>query len=139
MLLLDKLKPIEDRYEEINQELLTVGDDYQKAAELSIERSDMESVVEKAKEYRQTIQQIEEAKSLLESEDAEMVELAEMELAELEPQIEVLENQIKALLLPKDPRDGKNVIVEIRAGAGGDEAGILPPTYTACIPATPNV
>ena len=125
MLLLEKLQPIEDRYNEINRELLTVGDDYQKAAELSIERSDLEPLVEKAKEYRQVIQRIEEARSLLESEDAEMVELAEMELADLEPQVEPIENKIKSLLLPKDPRDSKNVIVEIRAGAGGDEAGIF--------------
>ena len=123
--MLDKLKGIEDRYQEINQELLEVGDDYQRAAELSMERSDLESLVQKAKEYRDILVRIEEARSLVESDDEEMVELAKMELEELEPQIEPLENQIKAMLLPQDPRDKKNVIVEIRAGAGGDEAGIF--------------
>ena len=107
--MLEKLEPIEDRYQEINEDLLTVGDDYQRAAELSMERSE----------------RIEEAQQLLESEDPEMAELAEMELAELEPKVEPLENKIITMLLPKDPRDDKNVIVEIRAGAGGDEAGIF--------------
>jgi peptide chain release factor 1 len=123
--MLEKLKPIEERYQEINQELLEVGEDYQKAAELSRERSDLEPLVKQAEDYRQTLARIEEAKTLLESDDPELVELAEMELAELEPKVTPLEDKIKAMLLPQDPRDGKNVIVEIRAGAGGDEAGIF--------------
>ena len=123
--MLDKLEPIEQRYKDINQELLEVGEDYQRAANLSKERSEIEPLVEIAQEYRAVLTQIEEAKGLLEAEDPDMVELAEIELADLEPQIEPLENRIKSMLLPKDPRDGKNVIVEIRAGAGGDEAGIF--------------
>ena len=123
--MLDKIKGIEERYEEINRELMEVGDDYQRATELSKERADLEPIIQKAKEYRQVLERLEEAKNLTGSDDAELVELAEMELAELEPQIEPLENEIKALLLPKDPRDNRNVIMEIRAGAGGDEAGIF--------------
>jgi peptide chain release factor 1 len=123
--MLEKLEPIEKRYQEINDELLTVGDDYQRAAELSMERSELEPLVEIAKEYQALLDRIEEARLLLESEDSELAELAEMELAELEPKVEPLENKIIAMLLPKDPRDDKNVIVEIRAGAGGDEAGIF--------------
>ncbi len=123
--MLDKLEPIENRYREINEELLTVGDDYQRAAELSMERSELEPLVSIAKEYREVLSRIEEAHQLVESDDEELAELAHMELAELEPQVEPIENRIKSLLLPKDPRDGKNVIVEIRAGAGGDEAGIF--------------
>ncbi|MEJ2758626.1 MAG: peptide chain release factor 1 [Anaerolineales bacterium] len=123
--MLDKLEPIEDRYREINEELLTVGDDYQRAAELSMERSDLEPLVEIAKKYREVLSRIEEAQQLVESDDEELAELAQMELADLEPKVEPIENRIKSLLLPKDPRDSKNVIVEIRAGAGGDEAGIF--------------
>ncbi len=123
--MLEKLKPIEDRYEEINQELLEVGDDYQRAAELSMERAELEDLVSKAKEYRQILERIDEARVLLDGNDPEMAELAELELAELEPKVEPLELKIKNMLLPQDPRDSKNVIVEIRAGAGGDEAGIF--------------
>jgi peptide chain release factor 1 len=123
--MLDKLEPIEQRYAEINQELLEVGDDYQRAADLSKEKSDLEPLIEITGEYRTVLTQIEEARGLLEAEDPEMAELAEMELADLESQVEPLENRIKSMLLPKDPRDDKNVIVEIRAGAGGDEAGIF--------------
>jgi peptide chain release factor 1 len=123
--MLDKIKGIEERYEEINRELLEVGDDYVRATELSKERADLEPIIQKAKEYRKLLGSIEEARGLLDGQDEEIVELAQQELVELEPQIEPLENQIKALLLPKDPRDDRNVIVEIRAGAGGDEAGIF--------------
>jgi peptide chain release factor 1 len=123
--MLDKLEPIENRYEEINQQLLEVGDDYQRAAELSRERSEIEPLVEIAAEYRNILSRIEEAQALLESDDPELAELAEMELADLEPEVPPIEERIKAMLLPKDPRDDKNVIVEIRAGAGGDEAGIF--------------
>jgi len=123
--MLDKIKGIEERYEEINRELMQVGEDYQRATELSRERADLEPIIQKAREYRQVLKHLEEARNLTGSDDTELVELAEMELAELEPQIAPLENEIKALLLPKDPRDNRNVIMEIRAGAGGDEAGIF--------------
>ncbi|MEN8241588.1 MAG: peptide chain release factor 1 [Chloroflexota bacterium] len=124
-MLLEKIKPIEDRFAEINQELLEVGEDYQRATELSIEKSEMEPVIEKAAEYRSVLERIEEAKSLLGGEDAELSEMAEMELTELEPQVEALELVLKGMLLPQDPRDKRNVIVEIRAGTGGDEAGLF--------------
>ena len=123
--MLDKIKGIEDRYEEINQALMEVGEDYKRATELSKERADLEPIIERAKKYRSILTSIEEAKDLVSGEDSELAELAEMELAELKPQVEPLENDIKALLLPKDPRDDRNVIMEIRAGAGGDEAGIF--------------
>jgi peptide chain release factor 1 len=123
--MLDKIKGIEERYEEINRELLDVGDDYVRATELSKERADLEPIIQKAEEYRKLLASIEETRNLIDSPDEDIVELAQQELAELESQVEPLENQIKALLLPKDPRDDRNVIVEIRAGAGGDEAGIF--------------
>ena len=123
--MLDKLEPIEERFEEINQELLEVGDDYQRAADLSRERAELEPLVKIASEYRNILNRIEEARTLVEGDDTELAELAIMELEELEPEVEPLEDRIKSMLLPKDPRDEKNVIVEIRAGAGGDEAGIF--------------
>ena len=124
--MLDKLSGIEERFQQIDRELLEVGGNYQRAAELNKERVDLEPVVEKARKYRQVMKSYEEARALLDSEqEAELKSLAEMELAELGPQIEKLESEIKALLIPKDPRDDKNVFVEIRAGAGGDEAALF--------------
>ena len=124
--MLDKLKGIEDRYRQLGNELLDVGSDYQRAAEINKERVDLESIVDKAREYRQAMKSLEEARSILESEkDAEMIALAESDVAELTPKIEMLEKEIKGMLVPKDPRDDKNVIVEVRAGTGGDEAAIF--------------
>jgi peptide chain release factor 1 len=124
--MLDKLKGIEDRYEQLGNELLEVGGNYQRAAEINKERVGLEEIVSKAKEYRQALKSLEEAKAILESEkDVDLVDLAQADIADLTPKIEVLEKEIKAMLVPKDPRDDKNVIVEIRAGAGGDEAAIF--------------
>jgi peptide chain release factor 1 len=123
--MLEKIVGIEERYEEINQLLLEVGDDYQRAAELSKERADIEPLVQKAAEYRQVLKQLEEAQHLLDAEDEELRELAGAEIDELEPQKEALEAKIKSMLLPKDPRDDRNVILEIRAGTGGDEAALF--------------
>jgi peptide chain release factor 1 len=123
--MLEKIKGIEERYEEINRELLEIGDDYQKAVELSKERADIEPVVKKGAEYRQVIERLDEARRLLQTEDGELKELAETEIAECEPQAERLLQELKAMLLPKDPRDDRNVILEIRAGTGGDEAALF--------------
>lgn len=124
--MLDKLKGIEDRYEQLGNELLDVGSNYQRAAEINKERVDLESIVEKAREYRQAMKSLEEARAILESEkDADLIVLAESDMVELSPKIEALEKEIKGMLVPKDPRDDKNVIVEIRAGTGGDEAAIF--------------
>ena len=124
--MLDKLAGIERRFEEIEKELAEVGDDYKRAAELAKERSDLEPLVEKAKEYRRVLRQIDEARQMLsEGDDPELKELAKAELDELEPEKERLEGEIKRMLLPKDPRDERNVIMEIRAGAGGEEAALF--------------
>ncbi len=124
--MLDKLEGIEKRYEEINQQLMEVGNDYQRAAELGKERTELEPIVEKAGQYRQALKQLDEARAMLESEqDAELRALAETETQELGSRIEMLENELKGLLVPKDPRDEKNVFVEVRAGTGGDEAGLF--------------
>jgi peptide chain release factor 1 len=124
--MLDKLKGIEDRYEQIGNELLEVGTNYQRAAELNKERVDLEPLYQKSREYRQAVKSYDEAKTILDTEkDSELVALAKTDMEDLAPKIEVLEKQIKGLLVPKDPRDDKNVYVEIRAGAGGDEAAIF--------------
>jgi len=123
--MLEKLAGIEARYQELNQLLTEVGDDYQRAAELNKERIDLETIVSKAQEYRQSLARLEEAHSLLDSDDEELRQLAEGEIAELEPSVDQLEREIKSMLLPKDPRDHRNVIVEIRAGTGGEEAALF--------------
>ena len=124
--MLDKLKGIEDRYEQLGNEMLEVGNNYQRAAEINKERVDLEPLVTKAREYRQAMKNLDEARAIIESgNDEEMTALAEADVTDLTPRIEVLEKEIKNMLIPKDPRDDRNVIVEIRAGAGGDEAAIF--------------
>ena len=124
--MLDRLLGIEDRYEQLGQELLTAGSNYQRAAEINKERVDLEPIVEKAREFRNLHKRLAEAKAMLVSEtDTELRLLAESEVSELEPKIEALEREIKGLLVPRDPRDARNVIVEIRAGTGGDEAALF--------------
>ena len=124
--MLDKLFGIEERFKQIDHELLEAGGNYQRVAELNKERIELEPVVGKARAYRQAMKNLDEAHALFESEtDAEMRALAEADIQSLEPRIAVLESEIKALLIPKDPRDEKNVFVEIRAGTGGDEAALF--------------
>jgi hypothetical protein len=123
--MLDKLAGIEERYEELNQLLMEAGSDYQRAAELNMERTELEPIVSKARLYRQALSHLDEAHALLESEDEEMRLLAEAEISELGLQIEGLEQELKTMLLPTDSRDKRNVIVEIRAGTGGEEAAIF--------------
>lgn len=124
-MLLDNLAAIEARFNEITKLIEENIDDYQKVAELSKEKSDMEEIVDKTRLYRQTLKSIEEAATLLDSEDEEMRILAQEDLEKLRPQAETLEGELKSLLVPKDPRDKRNVIMEIRAGTGGDEAGLF--------------
>jgi peptide chain release factor 1 len=124
--MLEKIAGIEEHYEQLGHELEQVGGDYQRAAEINKERVDLEDLVTKAREYRLSLKRIEEARALRESEtDEELLALALAEIEELEPKIDKLENEIKSMLVPKDPRDEKNVIMEIRAGTGGDEAALF--------------
>lgn len=123
--MLDKLQAIEDRYAELTRLLEENADDYQKVAELSKERSDLETLVQKSRAYRQVMTSIEEARELQNSEDQELRELAHMDLEDLLPKSEKMEKELKSMLIPRDPRDERNVIMEIRAGTGGDEAGLF--------------
>jgi peptide chain release factor 1 len=123
--MLDKLSAIEDRYQEINRLLMEVGDDYQRAAELGIERAELEPIVTRSQRYRHALARLEEARSLQDAEDHDLRQLAGDEIDELAPQVEQLEAEIRGMLVPKDPRDRRNVIMEIRAGTGGDEAALF--------------
>ena len=123
--MLEKLISIEERYQELTRQLESVGEDYQAAVELAKERSDIEAIVQKTEAYRKALARKEEASQLLSESDEELRALAETELQELDPLIEKLEGDLRSMLLPKDPRDNKNVIMEIRAGTGGDEAALF--------------
>lgn len=127
--MLEKLAGIEARYDEIETMMgdPVIASDYEQVAKLNKERSDLQEIVNAFRNYSKQAEDLEGARELLKEaeDDPEMVEMAEMEIAELEESTEKLFEDMKVLLLPKDPRDGKNAIVEIRAGAGGDEAGIF--------------
>lgn len=126
--LLEKLEKVEKRYEELN-ELMGSPETLanpEKMAEYAQEQAELEELVQAYREYKKLAKQYEEAKTILESnEDDELVELAKAELKELEGKIEVMEKRLKSLLVPRDPRDEKDVIMEIRAGAGGEEAALF--------------
>lgn len=124
-MLKDKLLPFLVRYEEISKLLSdpSIASNIARMTELSKEQSNLEPIKDKAQEYIFTLENIEENKSLLD--DNELGDLAKEELKELEPRKESLEEEIKVLLLPKDPNDDKNIFLEIRAGTGGDEAALF--------------
>ena len=126
--MLEKLSEVENRYREIESLMSdpAIATDYERVAELAKERSSLQDVVDAYRAYQKQAQELDEAKDLLASaDDAELRELASLEIAELETSSTDLLEQLRVMLLPTDLRDGKNVIVEIRAGAGGDEAGIF--------------
>ena len=124
----DKLGVLEEKFEDLNMrvsdpEIISDQSTWQK---LMKEVSDLEPIVSKYREYKQTKEDIEAAKEILEtSNDEEFRELAKMELSEKEDEMENIQSELKILMLPKDPNDDKNVIVEIRGGAGGDEAALF--------------
>lgn len=124
----DRLDDLLIRYEELMEELNNpyVVEDQKKFRKLMKEQADLAPIVEVYKNYKQAHQDVEDSVALLEEEsDEEMRELAKEELADAKKRIEELEQELKILLLPKDPNDDKNVMVEIRAGAGGDEAALF--------------
>ena len=124
----DKLEDLVDRLASVLEELNdpNVVNDQKRFRSLMKEQNELAPIVEKYNEYKEAKQNIEESLEILEEEtDEEMRELAKEELAESKARVEELENEIKILLIPKDPNDDKNVIVEIRAGAGGDEAALF--------------
>lgn len=126
--MLEKLGAIKDRFEEVGQ-LIVQPDamsDMKAYSKLSKEYKDLEKIVNVYNDYKGVLDNISSAKEILKTEkDEEFREMAKMELDELTPRQETLEEELKVMLIPKDPDDQKDVIVEIRAGAGGDEAGIF--------------
>ena len=124
----EKLEDTERRFEELQAELSepTVTNDTARFRKLMKEQNDLSEVVGAYREYKQAKKNIEDSLAMLDTEsDEELRELAKEELAQGKADVECLEQKIKILLLPKDPNDEKNVIVEIRAGAGGDEAALF--------------
>ena len=124
----DRLDDMLRHYEELMLELNnpSVAEDQRKFRKLMKEQADLAPIVDAYKQYKQAKQDVEDSLALLDEEsDEEMKELAKEELADAKKRIEELEQELKILLLPKDPKDEKNVIVEIRAGAGGDEAALF--------------
>ena len=124
----DRLDDILIHYEEVMQELNepNVTENQTRFRKLMKEQADLAPIVEAYKEYKQAKQDIEDSLTLLEEEnDEEMRELAKEELSDAKKRVEELEQELKILLLPKDPNDEKNIILEIRAGAGGDEAALF--------------
>ena len=121
----EKLQPFIDRYNEISELLSSpdIASDINRMTELSKEQSGLTELVEKAKLYIETSEAIEENKELLG--DPELGDLAKEELSELEPMLPKLEDEIKVLMIPKDKNDDKNIYLELRAGAGGDESALF--------------
>ncbi len=126
--LVSRLVAIEDRYIEVSKSITdpSVISDMKRYPALMKEYKDLESIVEKGRLYKKAKDDFQGAKDILYSqEDSGLKELAQMEYDELEPLIEQLEAEIKIMLIPKDPEDERNCVVEIRGGTGGDEAAIF--------------
>lgn len=127
--MLKKLEAVSEKYDELTRLLAdpSVAADHQKYQKYSKERSDIEEVVGHYRAYREVAKQIQEAEEMVidKKADSELREMADAELKELRPRVEQLEQELRLMLVPKDPRDDRNVFLEIRAGAGGDEAGLF--------------
>jgi peptide chain release factor 1 len=127
-LLVDKFEKIENRYKEIEQKLSDPNTLKNPSLfrDLAKEESDLSTILKKYHHYQKVVQDLKNDEMILnESEDQELRDLAKLEIEELRPQCEKMEEELKLMLVPKDPRDARNAIVEIRAGTGGDEAGLF--------------
>lgn len=126
--MLNKLEVLEDKYKELSEKIADpeIINDQKVWQKFIKEHAEVEPIVMKFREYKDVMNAIADSKTILQEEsDEELRELAKMELAEMEEKVEPIEEELKILLLPKDPNDDKNVIVEIRGGAGGDEAALF--------------
>ena len=126
--MLDRLERIEKRYQELDKQMSApeIASDMNQLQALAQERASIEDVVTKYREYRATANALEETKAMLDDGlDEDMTALAKQELENLESQLDSLLQELKVALIPRDPNDEKNIIVEIRAGAGGNEAGLF--------------
>lgn len=126
--MIDKLEAIRDRFKEVGKMIIQpdIIADMKQYSKLTKEYKDLEKIDNKYKEYEHVLSNIESSKEILaEEKDPEMREMAKAELDELNPEKQKIEEELKTLLIPKDPNDSKNIVIEIRAGAGGDEASIF--------------
>ncbi len=126
--MIDKLRIVKQRFDEVSDLIIQpdIITDQKRYIELNKEYKDLKQIVDKGAEYKEILANRDEAREIIaDGSDPEMVEMAKMQLEEALEQIPGLEEEIKLLLIPKDPEDAKNVIVEIRAGTGGDEASIF--------------
>jgi len=126
--MIDKLEKIAERYTEVERQIANpdIMKDISRYKELMQEHSQLRETVEEFEKFKQIMQEVEDAKMLLEAEeDSDMREMAREELSSLEARQEESEQNLRTLLIPKDPLDGKNIIMEIRAGTGGDEAALF--------------
>lgn len=125
--MLQRLETMENRYEELAQMLMDpdIGSDIKKMTAVTKEQASLEKAVKLFQEYKEVTAGIEDAKELTKENDSEIVEMAKIELAELEQKLPELIQKLEIELIPKDPNDDKNVIVEIRGAAGGDEGNIF--------------
>ncbi|HEX9308961.1 MAG TPA: PCRF domain-containing protein, partial [Anaeromyxobacter sp.] len=124
---LRKLDAIEGRFEELTHQLSdpAVASSGERFKKVSKERASIEATVNALRAWRALVKDVEQNEALLEDKDPDLREMAKEELAQLRPRLEPAENQLKLFLVPRDPADEKDVILEIRAGAGGDEAGLF--------------
>lgn len=125
--MLDKLNQIKQRFDEVNDLIIQpdIIADQKRYVKLNKEYKDLKKVVDARDEYIELKDRLAEAKELIAGDDDEMRDMAKMELEEIEPALEELEEKIRFMLIPKDPEDEKNAVLEIRAGTGGDEASIF--------------
>ena len=123
--MLKKLANLEERFQALELQMAEAASDYQRLGELARERAELEPMVAAFREYRDLSDRLSQAQSFSEGEDPELRELALQEIQEIQPRAEGLESRLKELLMPRDPRDRRDVIMEIRAGTGGDEAGLF--------------
>jgi len=123
----DRLQQMEDRYEELGGQLADpeIVNDQQKYQKVAKQHRDLQEVVEKFRQYKQIRNGVNDARGMLNESDPEIRAMATEELAQLESRLPAIEDDLKVMLLPKDPNDDKNVILEIRAGTGGDEASLF--------------
>ncbi|NBW39128.1 MAG: PCRF domain-containing protein, partial [Cytophagia bacterium] len=126
--MIEKLEEIKLRFEEVGQLMVQpdIVNNAKKSSQLGKEYRDLGKIVTKYNEYSKTLAHLKQAKEVLEKEkDQELREMAKMEIDDLEPKVEALDLELRDMLIPKDPNDDKNVLLEIRAGTGGDEASIF--------------
>jgi len=133
--MLEKIQIVKQRFDEVNDLIIQpdIISDQKRYVQLNKEYKDLKKLVDIGLKYESFISNIEEAQEIIaDGSDAEMVEMAKIQMEEAKAQIPELEEEIKVLLIPKDPDDAKNIVMEIRAGAGGDEASIFAGDLTEC-------